>query len=146
MWLLIRSGTIHFGIISCILFWIFEGVVITSQMEGYFSVLLFSVLLCHIGLYCLFVFCFLYYFCNWSFRKTLWRRFLSMSFLCFSPINTLRVFHVEATWRLSQNVVSVVSTWNTRSVCRNLDRGFFSTDVFWQLWLFFRNKLIYYFY
>ena len=133
MWLLIRSGTIGLGIVSRILFWIFEGDVITLQMEGYFSVLLFSVLLCHIGSYCLFVFCFLYYFCNWSFRKTLWRRFLSMSFLCFSPINTLRVFHVEVK-TFCQCCFHVEYTW---SVCRNLNGGFFSTDVFWKLWLFF---------
>ena len=41
---------IWYGIVSRILSWIFEGDGITSQMEGYFSVLLFSILLCHIGL------------------------------------------------------------------------------------------------
>ena len=60
LWLLFRSGTIRLGIVSRILSWIFEGDGIISQMEGYFSVLLFSILLCHIGLQCLFVICFLY--------------------------------------------------------------------------------------
>ena len=50
LWLLLRSGTIRLVIVSRILSCIFEGDGITSQMEGYFSVLLFSILLCHIGL------------------------------------------------------------------------------------------------
>ena len=50
--LLFRSGTIRLSIVSRILSWIFEGDGITLQMEGYFSVLLFSILLCHIGFFC----------------------------------------------------------------------------------------------
>ena len=37
-------------IVSRILSCVFEGDGIISQMEGYFSVLLFIILLCHIGL------------------------------------------------------------------------------------------------
>ena len=44
LWLLFRSGTIRIGIVSRILFWIFEVDGVTSQMESYFSVLLFSIL------------------------------------------------------------------------------------------------------
>ena len=47
--LLLQSGTICLGVVSLILSWIFEGDGISSQMEDYFSVL-FSILLCHIGL------------------------------------------------------------------------------------------------
>ena len=44
---------IWYGIVSRILSWIFEGDGITSQMEGYFSVLLFSILL-YVWLYFVF--------------------------------------------------------------------------------------------
>ena len=46
LWLFLWSGSIC-PIISRILSCIFEGNGITSQMKGYFSVLLFSILLCH---------------------------------------------------------------------------------------------------
>ena len=41
---------IRLGIVRRIFSGIFEGDSITSQIEGYLSVLLFSILLCHIGL------------------------------------------------------------------------------------------------
>ena len=50
LWLLFPSGTMRLGVVSCILSWIFESDGITSQMEGYFSILLFSILLYHTGL------------------------------------------------------------------------------------------------
>ena len=45
LWPLLWSGTIHLVIVSRILSCIFEGDDITSQVEGYFSVLFFSILL-----------------------------------------------------------------------------------------------------
>ena len=42
-------------------------------------------------------------------KDPLEKTLLSMlSYCCFSPINTLRAFRVEATWRLRENVVSVL--------------------------------------
>ena len=110
LWLLMWSGIIRLCKVSRPFMWgSFEGDCTTSQMEHYFSILLFSILLCHIGLLC-FLYFFSYYFCNWSFWKTLWRRLsLVMSFYyCLSPRNTLRVFRIETTWKLRQNVVSAL--------------------------------------
>ena len=140
MWLLFRSSTIHLGIVSCILSWIFEGDGITSQMEGYFSVLLFSILLYHTGLKCLVVFCFLYCFYNWSFWKTLWRKLflvrrffivLALQIYCVSSMLKRRGHYLK-TW--CPRCWDVEYTW---SVCRNLAGGFPSTDIFWRIWLFF---------
>ena len=108
-----QSGRIH--LCKVIFMWgSFEGDRITSQMKHCFSILLFSILLCHIGLLCLFV-CFSYYFCNWSFQTTLWGRLsLVMSFYyCLIPKYTARVPYwndVETTWKRR---VCVVLTWNT---------------------------------
>ena len=101
MWLLLRSVTIRLRVGNRVLPWIFEGDGSASQMEGYFSVLLFSFLLFFywfVLFVCIFLFHY-YYFCNWSFRKILCRRLsLVMSFYyCFSPMYTLGVFRVETT-------------------------------------------------
>ena len=111
LWLLMWSAIIRLCKVSRPFMWgSLERDCITSQMEHCFSILLFSILLCHIGLLRLFVLCFYYYFCNWSFWKTLWRRLsLVMSFYyCLSPRNTLRVFRFETRWKQRRNVVSAL--------------------------------------
>ena len=131
-----QSGRIHLCKVSCIFIWrSFEGDRIALQMKHCFSILLFSILSCHIGLLCLLV-CFYYYFCNWSFQTTLWGRIsfiivLSLEIYCACSVlkrhrdyvktSRLRCFGVKYKW----------------IVCRDLAEGYFYTDVFWKLWLFF---------
>ena len=133
-----RSGTIRLCVYSRIFILDdLRGMVLLRKWTViYFSTLLLSILLCHIGLYCLFVFCFCYYFCNRSFQKTLWRK-LSLVFsfyyyyyyYYFSPINTLRDLK-----RRGDYVKTSCPPWfgmeYTWSVCRDLAGGFFSTDIF----------------
>ena len=98
LWLLLQSGTVHLLIVSRILSCIFEG---DDILHRWRVILVF---------YCLEFYYYYYYFCNWGFWKTLWRRLsLVISFYyCFRPINILRVFHVEKTRRLCENVVSAL--------------------------------------
>ena len=151
MWLLLRSGTIRLVIISRILSCIFEGIVLLRKwrviLVFYCLVFYCVILVCSV---CLYFNYYYYYFCNWSFRKTLWRRLsLVISFYyCFSPINTLCVFCVER--RGDYMKMSCLRCFDVEyrwSVCSYLAGGFFSTDICWKLWLFYlRNELIYYFY
>ena len=126
MWLLTLSCTIHLCKVSQIyVLWVIwgggAGVVLLPKWS---NILLFHylVLYCIILFFvfaCLFVLCFYCYFCSWSFRKTLWRRLsLVISFYyCLSDRNTLRVFRMETTWRLRENVVfRVAPVWNTRGI------------------------------
>ena len=121
------------------------GVVLLRKWS---SILLFHylVLYCIILFFvfvCLFVLCFYCYFCSWRFRKTLWRRLsLVISFYyCLSDRNTLRVFRMETTWRLRENVVfRVAPAWNTRGI-ECLWGTYWRLLVHWcllkSLWLFF---------
>ena len=151
MWLLTLSCTIHLCKVSHIyVLWVIwgggeGGSGITSQMEQYFTISLFSTLLYQLFFVfvCLFVLCFYCYFCSWSFRKTLWRRLsLVISFYyCLSDRNTLRVFRMETTWRLRENVVfRVAPAWNTRGI-ECLWGTYWRLLVHWcllkSLWLFF---------
>ena len=78
--------------------------VLANYFLAFYCIVLFFVFVC------LLVLCFYGYFCTWSFRKTLWRRLsLVMSFsYCLSPRNTLRVFCIERTRRLRENVVTTL--------------------------------------
>ena len=115
-----------------------EGDSITSQMERYFSILL-----SHIGLFCL---CSCFYFLfiitlvsevfkrpsEWDSRQ-LCRFIIGLALkrhcMCFAL--KLRVDYVKTSFR---RCFGMEYTW---SVFRNLTGDYFSTDVFWKLWLFF---------
>ena len=86
----------------------FISIFISIYMYIYLSIYLSIKIIC-IYIYYIFIYMYIYiwYFCNWSFWKTLWRRLslFMLFFYCFISINTLRVFCVETTWRLRENVL-----------------------------------------
>ena len=90
-----------------ILSWIFEGYGITSQMEGYFSVL-FGILLCHIGLQYFLYFVFFIIFVTEVFERPSGEESPQYVALLFQPYKCTALFHVEATWRLRENAVSTL--------------------------------------
>ena len=149
-----RSGKIRLCIVSRIYLRSFEGDGNTSQMEGYFSILLFSILLWHIGLQCLLVFYCYYYFFIIIFVIEVFERSSGEDspqfcrFISVEPYNTLSVFRVETMWRLRENVVSELFRHGMHVECLQ--------GPYWKFILhccllktlthFLCNKLTYYFY
>ena len=86
------------------------------------------------------VICFSCYFCNWSFRKTLWRKlsFVMLFYFCLSPRNTLLCSVLkqceEYVKTLFRRCFVVECTW---SVDTDLAGDYFSSDAFWKLCQFF---------
>ena len=81
-------------------------------MKHYFSILLFSILLCHIGLLCFsacLYFVFIIIFRTEVFRTSVRETPQLFHFIfCLRSTNTLRVFRIETMWRLRENVVSAL--------------------------------------
>ena len=133
--------------------WSFGGMVLHRKWSVIlvFNCLVFIVSYWFMVLACLFVLCFHYYFYNWSFWSTFWRRlFLVMSLylFCLSPKNTLCVFRIETTWRLRKIVVFALFWRGIHVQC--LYGPCWRLLLHWcllkTLTILLRNKLIYYFY
>ena len=136
MWLLFRSGTIRLGIVSRILSWIFKGMVLLRKWR------VISVFYCLVLSYWFVVFgCILFslLFLQLKFLKdSLEKTLLSMSFYyCFSLIHCVCSALKQCGDYVKTSRPPFFGVKYTWSVCRNLAGGFFSTDVFWKLWLFF---------
>ena len=129
-----------FAKLDVIIIWgSFEGMVFNLLVSYWFVVFVY-----------VFVLCFYYYFCNWSFRKTLWRRLSLVMFFyyCLSPRNTLRVFRIKMRWRLRENIISALFRRGIHVECfyGPCWRLLLSWCLLGTLTLLLGNKLIYYFF
>ena len=133
MRLLFRTGTICLCIVSRILSWIFEVLLCKWSVILVFYCLLFYcvILVCSVCLYFVFFIIFvtevferLFLVCRFLIDLALWIH-------CVCSVSKWRGYYVKTG---CPRCFDVEYTW---SVCRNLAGGFFSTDVFWKLWLFF---------